>query len=221
MCFSATASFAAGVVLAAIGTVTIKRVQNVRELPYALIPMLFAAQQIAEGGLWLTFTNAESHLNASLTHVYQFFSHVLWPIYIPIAVRLLETVQWRRTALLAFVAAGSAAGLYLFYFLLMDPTTSEVTGSHIDYVSPHFYVGPVLALYIAATCASALFSSHRTVRWFGIATSASLAAAAALYRAWFISVWCFFAAAISIVVLTYFQRMRGSDLRGEQAQAAD
>jgi hypothetical protein len=208
LCFSATASFVAGGVLTGIGTLTVSRVRAVRELPYALIPILFAAQQIVEGGLWLTFSERASHLNTSLTHIYQFFSHVVWPIYIPVAIRFLETVPWRRAALLAFAAGGSAVGLYLLYFLIADPTTARVIGGHIDYISPHFFVRPVLALYILATCASSLFSSHPAVRWFGVATSASLAVAAALYRMWFISVWCFFAAVISVVVMAYFRRSK-------------
>jgi hypothetical protein len=206
VCFSATASFTAAAALLGIGTVTVRRVSTVRELPYALIPALFGLQQAIEGGLWLTFADNASHLNASLTHIYQFFSHVLWPVYVPIAVYLLEEVHWRRRLLIGFSAAGSAVGLYLFYFLLTDPTTSRVTGNHIDYISPHFYVGGVISLYVLATCASSLISSHRAVRWFGMGTAASLSAAAIFYWTWFISVWCFFAAIMSLVVLSFFRR---------------
>lgn len=206
MCFSATASFTAGSVLAVIGTMTLRRADGARELPYALIPTLFAAQQFVEGGLWLTFAGSAAHLNATLTHIYQFFSHVLWPVYVPIAVLLLERTAWRRRALQAFAAAGAGVGLYLAFFLVSDPTISRVTGGHVDYVSPHFYVVPVVALYVLATCVSPLVSSHSPVRWFGVVTSASLAAAAIFYLAWFISVWCFFAALMSVVVLAYFIR---------------
>ena len=54
MCFSATASFTAGVPLLLIGVITISRVRNRKDLLYALIPMLFAIQQLIEGALWLT-----------------------------------------------------------------------------------------------------------------------------------------------------------------------
>ena len=208
MCFSAAASFTAGAVLMAVGAVTVSRARNPRELPYAAIPVLFGAQQVVEGGLWLTFGEQPSHLNSALTHIYQFSSHVFWPAFVPMAVRSLETVPWRRTVLLGFAAAGTAVGLYLFYFLVVDPTTSQVVRGHIVYISPHFYLKPVLALYILATCASSLISSHRAVQWFGIATTVAMLAAAGLYRAWFISVWCFFAAVISLVVFIYFIRRR-------------
>ena len=63
--------------------------------------------------IWLTFGSEAPLLNTVMTHVYSFFSHVLWPIYVPVAVLLIEPLAWRRRALLVFVTAGSAVGLYL------------------------------------------------------------------------------------------------------------
>lgn len=209
MCFSATASFIAGAGLIAIGTCTVRQTKRHAELPYAAIPVLFGIQQLVEGALWLTFPDKAPHLNIVLTHVYSLFSHIFWPIFVPIAVLLLEPVAWRRNVLRLLALAGALAGIYLSYFFVMDPTISRIVGGHITYLSPHFFLGPVLTLYILGTCVSSLFSSHAEVRWFGVATAASLAAAYAFYANWFISVWCFFAAAISVIILLYFRR-RGS-----------
>ena len=214
MCFSATASFTAGAGLLAVGSVTLRLARRPAEYPFALVPALFGIQQLIEGGLWLTFPDREPHLNAVLTHVYSLFSHVLWPIYVPLAVLALEPERWRRRALFVLALAGAATGLYLLYFLLMEPIFSRVADGHIDYVSLHFYVAVFLTAYVLATCASSLLSSHRTVRWFGLATFVSLVAAAAFYAAWFISVWCFFAAMMSVVVLAFFLRA------GEDRQTA-
>lgn len=139
-----------------------------------------------------------------LTHLYSLFSHVLWPFYVPIAVLLLEPVQWRRRLIFGVAVGGAAASLFLLYFLMTEPIVARVVGHHIDYVSPHFYTWAVLPLYVLATCASSLLSSHPAVRWFGVATAISLILAATIYTAWFISVWCFFAAAISAIVLLHF-----------------
>lgn len=206
MCFSATASFTAGAALLIVGTVTARRARRPAELPFALIPVLFGAQQLIEGALWLTFSDDASHWNTVLTHVYSLFSHVLWPIYVPIAVLLLELVPWRRKALAGIAVAGAAPGLYLLYFLVTEPIVAQVVGHHITYVSPHFYILAVMALYVLGTCISPLLSSHRTVRWFGLAAFLSFVAAYAFYAAWFISVWCFFAAVLSGIVLVHFPR---------------
>ena len=204
MCFSATASFTAGIGLLAIGAVTASRVRRRVEMPFALIPGLFGVQQVIEGGLWLTLPDHAAVGNTVLTHLFSFFSHVLWPIYVPIAVLLLEPEAWRRRVLMVIAVAGAAVGLYLFYFLVTEPIVSKVVGRHISYQSPHFYLVAVMVLYVLATCISSFVSSCKTIRWFGAATFVALLAAYAFFAFWFISVWCFFAAILSVIVLLHF-----------------
>lgn len=204
MCFSATASFAAGVPLLLVGVMTISRVRNRKDLLYALIPMLFAIQQLIEGALWLTFSDKAPLLKVVLTYAYSVFSHVLWPMYIPVAVLLLEPVAWRRKVLIAIAVAGTFIGLYLLYYLVRFPIVAEVTGHHIVYISPHFHALHAMGLYLLGTCISSLFSSHRIVKLFGVAAFVSFMLAYAIYATWFISVWCFFAAILSWIVLLYF-----------------
>ena len=67
MCFSATASFAAGTVLLATGAFTMRMARNSGERPYALIPILFGVQQLIEGALWLTFPDKAPVLKTVLT----------------------------------------------------------------------------------------------------------------------------------------------------------
>lgn len=206
MCFSATASFTAGAALLVVGAVTTRFVRRPREIPYALIPVLFGIQQLIEGSLWLTFPDKAPLLNIVLTYAFSVFSHVLWPIYVPIAVYLLETVAWRRKALLVAATGGTVVGLYLLYNLIRLPIIATAAEGHIDYVSPHFYIPVAMALYVLGTCVSPLLSSHPWVRWFGGAAILSFIAAGAFYLVWFISVWCFFAAIMSVMVLLFFWR---------------
>jgi hypothetical protein len=188
-------------------------------LPFALIPVLFGAQQLVEGALWLTLPDEAPQLNAILAHFYSLFSHVLWPIYVPIAVLLLEVVPWRRKVLAGIALAGAAVGLYLMYFLIAEPIEARVVGRHIAYLSPHFFVVPVMVLYVLGTCVSAFLSSCGTIRWFGVATFVSLVAAYAFYAFWFISVWCFFAAILSVIVLVHFPRRPDKGSHAGQPQS--
>jgi hypothetical protein len=204
MCFSATASFTAGAFLLGLGTLTLKSARRPREIPFAAIPLLFAIQQLTEGVIWLTFRYEAPQLNAVITHVYSFFSHVLWPVYIPVAVLLLEPPGWRRRALLVFVATGFAVGAYLLYVLVAFPIVSRPTGLHIEYVSPHFFAAVVMTLYLTSTTLSPGMSTHRPVKVFGILAFLSFAAVYFFYSTWFISVWCFFAALLSAVVYLHF-----------------
>jgi hypothetical protein len=206
MCFSVTASFVTGAALLIVGTATTRRTRRHDELPFALIPVLFGIQQLIEGALWLTFPAEAPLLNIMLTYGYSLFSHVLWPVYVPIAVLLLEPTSWRRKVLVGIAAAGAAVGLYLLYFLVRLPVVAQVEGGHIKYVSPHFYAVATMGLYVLGTCISMLFSSHWWIRLFGVAAFLSFVAAYAFYAVWFISVWCFFAAVLSGIVLLHFPR---------------
>ncbi len=207
MCFSATASFSAGVLLLGMGTLTLRSAMAAKQrraLPFAAIPLLFAVQQLIEGVIWLTFSAHAPLLNSVLTQVYSFFSHVLWPVYVPLAVLLLEPAGWRRQTLIAFVAAGVAVAAYLLVVLVAFPVVSRPTGQHIDYVSPHFFAALTMTLYLLSTAVSPLLSTHRMVLVFGALALLSFGAAYAFYATWFISVWCFFAALLSAVIYLHF-----------------
>ena len=206
MCFSATASFTAGAALLIVGVVTVRRARRRAELPFALIPVFFGIQQLIEGAIWLTFPDRAPMLNGVLTFVYSLFSHVFWPIYVPLAILLIETVPWRRRVLSAIALVGAAVGLYLLYFLVSLPIVSQVQGRHIAYISTHFYVVAVMLLYVLGTCVSMLFSSHSKVRLFGFAAFVAFVTTYVFAAAWLISVWCFFAALLSIIVLLHFPR---------------
>lgn len=214
MCFSATASFTAGALLFGIGVLTLKSARQPRELPFAAIPLLFAIQQLIEGVIWLTFSREAPLLNAVLTHVYSFFSHVLWPVYLPVAVLMIEPPGPRRRSLIVFAAAGTAVATYLLYVLLAFPVVSRPTGQHVEYDSPHFYAAAVMTLYLVSTTVSPLLSTHRAVKVFGALALVSFGAAYYFYATWFISVWCFFAALLSIVIHLHFATRRAAAKAG-------
>ncbi len=210
MCFSATASFVAGTSLSAIGVATLQRVERKSEIPFALIPLLFGIQQLTEGVIWLTFSHDAPVLRQAMTYVYSGFSHVLWPIYVPFAMGLMETARWRRKAFSIFQVAGLVVGLYLLYAIIRRSIVAEVVSQHIVYVSPHFYLPVVIVLYLSATCASCFFSSHRFVNLFGVLALLSFLGAYAIYTQALISVWCFFAAILSILIYIHLRyRMLG------------
>lgn len=208
MCFSATASFAAGGSLSVIGVATIWRSNRRSELLFAAIPLLFGVQQTVEGLIWLTFRNGPQVNDQALTYIYSLFSHVLWPIYIPLALYFLEREPWRRKTMLGFLAVGTSVGLYLLYFLTTEPVVAEVESRHIVYRSAHFYIVVVTMLYVAATCLSELFSSHGFVKLFGVLALISFIATYVLYTHALISVWCFFAALLSVLIYVHLRYRR-------------
>lgn len=210
MCFSASASFIAGAALAAAGVATLRMTRRKAEIPLAGVPLLFGVQQIIEGMIWLSFRDDISLPRTALTLIYSVFSHVLWPMFVPFAVGLLETVSWRRRALAVCQVAGAAVGLYLLYGILQFPVTARVLGQHIVYESPHFYVKAVMTLYLIATCVSSSLSSKRVIRVFGALSLVTFLTAYAIHAATLVSMWCFFAAVLSFMIYCYFRQERAS-----------
>lgn len=203
MCFSASASFIAGISLSAIGLLTVKKAKRKAEVPFALIPLLFGIQQLIEGALWLSFRFDAPMLNAASTYAFSLFSHTLWPIFVPFAVGLLEPVRWRCNVMFFFQFLGLFIGLYLLYFIVRYPVTA-VAGENIVYVSPHFYQAPAMLLYLSATCVVSFFSSHRLVQVFGVLALVLFFIAYWFFTIALFSVWCFFSAVLSVIILLHF-----------------
>ena len=200
------ASFGTAAVLLLVGTACVRRTRSRREWPYALIPMCFAAQQLLEGALWLSLDQAQQCLSAQLTVGYSAFSQVFWPVYIPVAVYLLEPAGLRRRLIGLTVWGGAVVGAYLAWYMAHVSVLAYVQGAHIAYVFPHFHQALATALYLLAACIAPLCSGWVQVRWFGLLASVSLLATAYFYSQWFISTWCFFAACLSVLVWLYFAR---------------
>ena len=217
MCFSAPASFIAGTALSVIGIAALKRTETRSEQPFAIIPLLFGIQQLTEGVIWLTFSNDAPLLKQTMTYVYSGFSHVLWVIYVPLAVGIMEAVRWRKKAIFAFLIPGIAVGLYLLYYIVTLPMVAEVVGKHIVYNSPHFYLIPVMVFYLAATCVSTFFSSHGFVRLFGVLMLVSFIAAYIIYILALVSVWCFFAAVLSLLIYVHLRFRHLGGFPGKQS----
>ncbi|HQS58462.1 MAG: hypothetical protein B7Y56_12225 [Gallionellales bacterium 35-53-114] len=215
MCFSASVSFAAGVSLIAFGGITVKMVRRQAEIPFAMIPLLFGAQQLVEGMLWLSFRFEAALLNVAMTYLFTLFSHVLWPLYVPFAIGLIETVAWRKKVIWGFQAVGLSLSLYLLYSIIRFPVISEISENMV-YVLPYVREHPAMDLYLAATCVAPFFSSHNFVRLFGVLTLLLFFAALWFYSVALFSVWCFFSAILSVLIYLHFRYRKMGKVMGVQ-----
>jgi len=207
MCFSATASFATAGVLFAAGFAALARAEGARSWPLAATPLLFAVQQCVEGTLWLTLPAApESAAASGLTLLYLLFAEILWPVYAPLAVLLIEPSPRRRQCMAACLAVGIAVAIYLLWLILATPRGALIVEGHVVYVAGGAGSDAVGALYLAATVLALLVASNRTIVALGAVVLAGAAVAYVFYRVSFVSVWCLFAAAASGVIVFHFRR---------------
>ncbi len=209
MCFSAVSSISAGVVLSGAGVLTLKKAGTTNQVVFASIPLLFAIQQFTEGVLWIALQDpAYQHLQGVATYNFLFFAQILWPIWVPLGVFIMEISENRSAALKILVTIGALVSSYLGYCLLNFPVKAVAEAGHIAYEQqyPAALGKSVGYLYFLATVVP-LFVSRITWMWtMGHAVAVSLLITALLYTDYIISVWCFFSAIISIIVLLIIVR---------------
>jgi hypothetical protein len=217
MCFSATASFSAAAVVGGIGVACLWQAAGRRDrrmLPFALLPVLFAAQQAVEGLLWLDLARPEAGpLRPVLVHAFLIYAEVFWPIYAPLTAFLIEPVVWRRRSILLCLAIGVVLAAYLLAMMIARPYAAAIADGHIAYRNYHQYPAWIEVPYVAATTISLLLSSRRAVQLLAIVILAGFAVAFATFHDVYISVWCFFAGVASILV---YLEVRKTDRREGQ-----
>lgn len=204
MCFSATASFVGSAVLGTIGIATLSQVKTRRELPLALVPILFAIQQFLEGFVWLTIP--DSPYLKVFSYGFLFFAFILWPTYFPFVERCLQKAKGRIEIQDFLLGMGFMLSLYLGLILFSAPLHVTVVENCINYGIEIPFVKTVIPFYLLISVGGFFLSKSRPLQWFAGAMIVSFLATIWAYANAFTSVWCFFSAALSLILLLYFRK---------------
>ncbi|HSM96968.1 MAG TPA: DUF6629 family protein [Rhizomicrobium sp.] len=213
MCFSATASFTTSAVTGAVGIAAISRTTQAREIPIAVIPLVFATQQAAEGMLWLGFAHSWAPSTMLFAaNLFVLIALAFWPVWSPLAVGAIERQHWRRGAMLALVPIGLALAAYSTRNVFEYPIAASVVRHSICYTLGETYPVAAVPAYMLCTIAPWILSSESLLRKIGGIVAIGAAASLAFFYASFVSVWCFFAAATSIGIYAFFHQRRSAAL---------
>jgi hypothetical protein len=193
----------------AIGVVSLTLINGPRELPLAAVPLLFALQQSVEGLLWITLPTApDAAIGEDLTVCFLAFAEVFWPIYSPLSVWPIEPGSIRRQFMLLCLAVGAGVSCVLLWSLLTRSHGTSILDDHIVYVTEGRHFSILSVGYLVASSLPLMLSSRPTLRARGIIVPVGSVVAHIVYWETFVSVWCFFAAAPSAVILCHFQSSR-------------
>lgn len=223
MCFSSEVSFGAGAVLAGAGIVSLNLVSKPWQKPFAAIPLIFAVQQISEGFLWLSIGDeGYKTIYTIAMYAFLFFAQVVWPIWVPFSIRLLEKDEKRKKILTVLLGMGILAGSYLGICLLLFNSTANTAGNHIEYVLdfPKKLKIPAAIVYFLPIVAAPFVSTVKRMRFLAVVAFLSYAVSQLFFAQYLISVWCFFAAVISIVVIWVEWRLQSIRRRKELLEKA-
>jgi hypothetical protein len=211
MCFSATASFSLSAILAGFGAVSISRVPSGPYRVFAATPLIFAAQQAAEGFVWLTIDDpVRSTGNQLAVAAFLGFALVVWPVWLPAALQAGERDEKRRRVLSIMLAFGTLVSLGASILITHTRPIAVIAGHSIRYDRSGsmsvWLDGLVLLAYFIPTVGPLFVSTVKLGRVIGTALIVSMITAALVQVDTLTSVWCFFAAAVSSLVIVAVRR---------------
>ncbi|OBB78957.1 hypothetical protein A5760_21430 [Mycobacterium colombiense] len=206
MCFSITADLVVGTALVPVAVATLREVKHWREVPFALLPTVFAVHQFIEAAVWPNGVVSPGMANVAM-RAYVFIALPLLPALVPWAILMLEP-RGARLRVAPFAVLGTVVSVYLAVVVLTEPVT-VTKGPHALQYQTGVSDGYVwAALYVIAVIGPALMSGYRSIVVFGLANLVGLTVVAIVYTQAFASLWCIYAAALSVLALVHMVRRR-------------
>lgn len=207
MCFSANANFIASAGIAAVGIATLRHVSQPRAVLFGTVPLLFALHQFTEGFVWLGVDkDVPPEALGHMTFLFILYAQGILPFLMPLAVLLMEKRGWRFNATLALTVLGAALCAYVLYALIAFHNDVVLKNHSLAYRNPGTYTTAVAIIYVIATTGALVFSSHKVVRWFGLLNVIGVVGTLIVRSYAFTSIWCAYAALVSIVLYWQFSR---------------
>jgi hypothetical protein len=204
MCFSATASFGASIMLASIGTLSLIKAKSSSLKVLAIIPFVFSIQQFSEGWVWLSLTkDGFDFWKLPSMYLFLFFAEVAWPICISYSIMSIEKKENRKMTLRFIFYVSILLSSVLAYTLVYHTSDVRVMGSHLMYTidTPESFKSITNMIYIFTAVIPPFISSISKARWIGVILIVSYIIAKVFYGNYVISIWCYFATIISILIL--------------------
>lgn len=208
MCLAPEVDLAAGAAITVVAVDAVRHNPHRRSAPLALLPGIFALHTFTSAAVWW---GLQGRIPQSLGDVavgfFVFVAYILLPVYLPVAVLLLEPPGWRRYALTALLGAGVLSAAEYLHGLVSGSASAVACDFYIDYSigGVSTYTG---ALYVVATVGALLLSGDRTLALWGVVNAAAVAVLVVTARAGLPSLWCFWAACTSVFVAYYLRRLQ-------------
>jgi len=198
VCWSATADLMGGALITGIGAVGIGLARDRRDLPLAALPVVLGAHQLIESRLWEASAGPGSMIRGTAVTLWTAIAFVLLPVFVPLAVLCAER---ERRRVQYFAAAVGVPVAVVMTYAVSGGAHAMDHGHVLEYGVGVPYQPLVLTGYLIATCLPFLASPESTLRELGIALVIGAAAATALDVLAFASIWCAFAAIVSVLVV--------------------
>jgi len=155
--------------------------------------------------LWLNHRGfLADNYKSVVVYAFVLIAFVLWPIFVPFSVYVLESGRIRRVIILLCQFTGMYAGLTNLIIIIRGPISASVVGHSFAYSvnTPDI----IAALYLISLLIPFLVSSNKRLVILGVVLAASsITSGSIASTGTFPSVWCFSAAILSVFLYLFFR----------------
>ncbi len=120
----------------------------------------------------------------------------------------METDKNQKKILYYFFLLGIAASLYMFYCLINYDISGVVENCHIRYYRDFPYLNIMRPINFVTIAVTPFLSTLRYTKLLAAAMMASLIITYFFFTNYLISVWCFFAAILSLLIILVINSTR-------------
>lgn len=219
MCFSPEASFGAAIALLPAGAYCVEAAwrKDPRYLALAVVPIVFGLQQLCEGVVWLGIGRQQPDVARVAALVYLGFALAVWPVWVPLATAIVEPRGASRHVFLLLGGMGLIFGFVNYLPLAIErgrELNPAVVGHSIRYdlsapVIQSFWWWAWLACYLLTVSLPLLASRNHRLRPLGAGVLAFAVVSYLLFEHAFASVWCYFAAIVSVYMIFMLRQAPG------------
>lgn len=206
MCFSPEADIVTGVLVCAVGIDALNHVTTPEQRPLAALPLVLGAHQLTETFVWWSLQGKVSpSVGDAATMLYLMVAFLL-PLWVPLAIRGVETSVKRRRFMGFLAGAGAVVSAAYVGSAMAGPVGSAVGGNYIIYEVSLPLSAVMGTLYVVTTCGAPLMSSDRIIRDFGMVNLVAVAFIILMVFEGLTSLWCTWAAVTSVAIAVYLRR---------------
>jgi uncharacterized protein DUF6629 len=214
VCFSAQADAVAGIAVVAIGLDSCRHVRHPKERLLAALPLVLGAHQLMEVFVWWDLQGHVYHEVGRLAlWAYLLVAFVVLPVYVPLAVVLIEPTR-RRRWMAPFLALGGLISVVLLSTMAQGAINAMLRPWHLSYGIGLNHAVLVVMLYVTAICGPLLFSGYRHVAIFGIGNLVVVITLAVLTADGFASLWCVYAALSAAAIALHLRFAKAHRVAG-------
>ncbi|BAF72238.1 DUF6629 family protein [Sulfurovum sp. NBC37-1] len=192
-----------------VGIMTLKKVSSPNEVVFASLPLFFSLHQFTQGFVWLGMDHLIGgralHMAES---IFVFYAQGLLQFLVPLAIWLLQPAGIRKHLIAFLMFLGALLTAYSLWKLSIVPTHVSIVDGVLAYDNPatkHLWLA---VGYIITTCGALILSSSIAIQLFGWLNLLGLTVVYLIKPYGFTSLWCLYAAGVSILLYFYFVERR-------------